>query len=117
MLESEEERERYSLLEEYNPSRISEYIFKGKAFKAFKKYILFEYAARGISILEGFSYGNSCYVLSVDREDFVKEIIAWKSKEQVKATDAFVTDIPHDMEYSRHLQELFENYGEDNTQD
>lgn len=117
LLESEEERERYSLLKEYNPSRISEYIFKGKAFKAFKKYILFEYAARGISILEGFSYGNSCYVLSVDREDFVKEIIAWKSKEQVKATDAFVTDIPHDMEYSRHLQELFENYGEDNTQD
>ena len=117
LLESEEERERYSLLEGYKPSRISEYIFKGKAFKAFKKYILFEYAARGISILEGFSYGNSCYVLNVDREDSVKEIIAWKSKEQVKNNGAFISDIQHDSEYSKHLRELFDNYEEDSTRD
>ena len=112
-LESEEERERYSLLEEYKPSRILEYTFKGNAYKVFKKYVLFEYAARGISILEGFSYGNSCYILSEDRGDAVKEIIAWKSKEQVKNTDAFIADIQHDSEYSRRIREVFERYQED----
>lgn len=81
------------MLEKYNPNRISEYIFKGNANKAFKKYVLFEYAARGISILEGFSYGNSCYVLSGDRENVVKKIITWKSKEQLKNTDQFIADI------------------------
>ena len=113
MLESEEERERYSLLEEYRPSRISEYVFKGNAYRAFKKYVLFEFAARGISILEGFSYGNSCYVLSVDREDDVKKIIAWKSKEQVKKANEFIADFQHDAEYSTRIRALFSQYSED----
>ena len=112
-LESEEERERYSLLEEYRPSRISEYVFKGNAYRAFKKYVLFEFAARKIAILEGFSYGNSCYVLSVDREDEVKKIIAWKSKEQVKNADEFITDIQHDAEYSVRIRALFSQFEED----
>lgn len=112
-LESAEERERYSLLEGYQPSRISEYIFKGNAYRAFKKYVLFEYAARGISILEGFSYGNSCYILSIDREEDIKALIAWKSKEQIKNAEVFIADIQHDSEYSRRLREVFERYAEE----
>lgn len=109
-LENDEERMRYSLLESYNPSRISEYAIKGRAYKSFKQYVLSEYAARGISVLEGFSYGNSCYILSVVREDDVKEVIAWKSKEQVKSTDVFIADIQHDLEYDNHIKELFIRY-------
>lgn len=109
-LESDEEKTRYSLLESYTPSRISEYAIRGRAYKSFKKYILFEYAARGISILEGFSYGNSCYVLSIVREDDVKELVAWKSKEQVKNMEVFIADIQHDIEYDDHIREMFVRY-------
>ena len=66
-----------------------------------------------ISILEGFSYGNSCYVLSVDREDDVKKIIAWKSKEQVKNANEFIADFQHDAEYSTRIRALFSQYSED----
>lgn len=111
-LESEEERERYILLEKYNPSRISEYAFKARPYKAFKKYILFEYASRGISVLEGFSYGNSCYVLNIVKEDNIKEIIAWKSKEQVRESDSFITNIPHDSEYNEMIGKIFHKYPE-----
>ena len=94
----------------HNTSRISEYAIKGRAYKSFKQYVLFEYAARGISVLEGFSYGNLYYILSVVREDDVKEAIAWKSKEQVKSTEVFIADIQHDLEYDNYIKELFVKY-------
>ncbi len=111
-LESEEERERYNLLERYSPSRISEFVFKGQPYRAFKKYILFEYAARGISILEGFSYGNSCYILSMVKEDEIKEKLKWKSKEQVREQESFITNIQHDLDYNQKIESLFERYPE-----
>ena len=49
-------------------------------------------------------------MLSVVREDEVKEIIAWQSKEQVKNSEVFIADIQHDVEYDIHIKELFNQY-------
>lgn len=65
-LSSDEERDRYNFLKEIGPTEIKLYPFtEGFEYKKFKHYSVFIYDNLGISIIEGFNYGDACYILGV----------------------------------------------------
>ncbi len=102
----EEERNRFVFLEGYSPSRIEENAFKGKYYRPFRDYMLFIYQEQGVCVLEGFSYGNSCYVFGTTNVEILKHQIAMKSKERVRQSDLFITDIPHDDRYKDEIARI-----------
>lgn len=107
-LTSDEERERYRLLESFSPSRIEETLFrKKKDFRPFYNYVVFTYEEQGISIIECFSYGNSCYVFSTTDIDQIQQIVFRKSKDQAQRSSYFVTCINHSDDYADEIKALF----------
>lgn len=107
-LTSEEERERYRFLEGLHPSKINEKIFvRKKEFKAFQHYIAFFYPEKNITILESFRYGNSCFVLGTTDEKRIQMEVARKSKEQVKQSEIYISNVDHDEDYQSELHQIF----------
>lgn len=110
-LTSDEEKKRYKYLESFHPDKIDEDIFsKKKEFKAFKNYVAFIYANVGLTIIEGFSYGNSCYVMGTADEELIRHEFARKSKEQVRKSDFYISHIKHDSGYEEELSKIFKVY-------
>ena len=103
---SEEEQQRFEYLLTFSPSKVEADLFKGKLFKPFKNYMLFIFPERGISLLEGFTYGNSCYAFSSTNIEVIRNQICMKSKELVRQSDLFLTDIPHDDKYQDVIRSL-----------
>lgn len=107
-LTSEEERERYRFLESLCPSEVDEKMFyKKKEFKAFKGYIAFFYPENNITVLESFQYGNSCFVFGTTDEERIRMALARKSKEQVKQSDIYISNVNHDEDYQSELRQIF----------
>ena len=107
-LTSEEERERYRFLESLRPSSVDEKMFyKKKEFKAFKGYIAFFYPENNITVLESFQYGNSCFVFGTTDEERIRMALARKSKEQVKQSDIYISNVNHDEDYQSELRQIF----------
>lgn len=104
---SEEEKARFQFLESFSPSKVETNLFKGKAYRPFKGYMLFLFPDSGVSVLEGFSYGNSCYVFSTNNVEHVKQLLASKSKEEVRNLEEFITSINHDERYQEEIRLFF----------
>lgn len=103
-LTSEEEKERYNFLLKQAPTSIIEDAFsKSKDFKAFANYVAFVYAEYGLTIIESFSYGNSCYIFGTTDIDRIKHEIFRKSKEQAKAALTYVSDVQHNELYESEI--------------
>ena len=103
---SEEEQDRFRYLESFSPSSIKDDVFSGKYYKPFRDYMLFVFPEKDISILEGFSYGNSCYIFGTTEVDRIKYQLSMKSKEQVRQADIFITSIPHDERYKQEIEQF-----------
>lgn len=109
-LTSEEEKERYRFLESLAPGKIDETAFKKKKeFKAFRDYVVFSFPNKHISIIEGFSYGNSCYIFSTDNVDVLKREIAQKSKRQVQESIYYISNIAHGENYQNDVRTIVDN--------
>ena len=107
-LTSEEERERYRFLESLCPSSVDEKMFyKKKEFKAFRGYIAFFYPENNITVLESFQYGNSCFVFGTTDEERIRMALMRKSKEQVKQSDIYISNVNHDEDYQSELHQIF----------
>ena len=107
-LTSEEEKDRYRFLESLCPSSVDEkMLYKKKEFKAFKGYIAFFYPENNITVLESFQYGNSCFVFGTTDEERIRMALARKSKEQVKQSDIYISNVNHDENYQSELRQIF----------
>lgn len=107
-LTSEEEKERFRFLEDLNPSQINGKIFsQKKEFKAFQHYIAFYYPEKNLSIIESFRYGNSCFILGTTDEERIKLELSRKSKEQVRQSDIYISNVNHDEYYQSEIRRIF----------
>lgn len=108
-LTDEQEKKRYYYLLGYNPSEIQEFPFKrDRAKRVFKDYSIFVYETMNLVVLEGFSYGNSCYIFSTNDIDALMSTIDWKSKIDVQALSCFVATVKHDESYKETLDSIFQ---------
>ena len=63
--------------------------------------------------IECFSYGNSSYVFENSNVEEIIQLIANRSKETVKKSDLFISDIRHDDSYQDTLKAIFNMHSKD----
>lgn len=108
-LTNDEEVQRFNYLKKHSPDEIFESPFiKGIEFGSFKNYSLFIFERIHISILEGFSYGDACYIFEANDIEEIKKIISMKSKNEVKRDERFLTSVIHDEHYTEKINQIIE---------
>ena len=108
-----EEQERYKFLLGFGPTSVESRPFMRKDVRPFKNYSAFLYEERNITVLECFSYGNSSYVFENSNVEEIIQLIANRSKETVKKSDLFISDIRHDDSYQDIVTAIFKAHCKD----